>query len=131
MLVKVKNQNRYPFKGLYKGSMINIDANSHISMDYDEAVQFLGTYHAPVYDKHGQQKPESYKWLIIEEGDLVKALKDKIADKDQVEKTKFVCHACEKEFNTKNGLLAHIKKQHSDIMADSDARDELLDNEDI
>jgi hypothetical protein len=130
--VKVWNRNSFDHKEKFKGSIIEIPAHKFIEMDYDEAVLFRGQFFNPQFGKDMVQKPESYKWIEIDPEDRAKVLKERASDggESDVEKI-FPCHVCAKEFRTKNGLLKHIKDKHQDIMVDKDARDELLDNEDL
>ncbi len=131
LIVKVWNKNSYPYSEKFKDQPITIEANSYVEMDYDEAVLFMGTFRTPVKMKDGRQDPKSYKWLEIDKDDQ-KAVRDARASAagDAAEKT-FVCHVCQKEFRTKNGLLKHTRDKHIGQLVDKDARDELLDNEDL
>lgn len=129
--VKVHNLNIYEFKQMFKGQEILIPANEHVVMDYDEAIDFLGMFSPIKKLSSGLQDPKSYKKLKINEEDEQRVLAAKHkTNLDEVEK-KYVCHMCTKEFRTKQGLLKHIKASHVDSMVDKDAKDELLDDEDL
>ena len=130
MNVKVYNLNIYDFKQKYKGDIVLIEAGGFIEMDYEEAVMFLGKSSPMIKMKSGQQDPKSFKKLKIDEEDKLKA-KAIIEGRQEtsIEKV-FVCHACSKEFRTSNGLLKHVKDKHQ-AQLEKDARDELLDNEDL
>lgn len=128
--VKVWNHNEYTHKETFKEKVVVIEPHKFVVMDYYDAVQFLGQFFPMRHGKDGVQDPRSYKYLQIDPDDLKRfreQRESKSDDKDQV----FVCHRCMKEFLTKNGLLKHIKTRHIDEMADKDARDELLDDEDV
>ena len=127
--VKVWNRNTFDYKERFKGEDIFIKAGGFVKMDRWEANQFLGTYVPIKKNKDEQQDPMSFKYLEIDQEDL-KRIRDQQSGATDQQKT-FVCHACSKEFLTKNGLLKHIKTKHISEMADTDARDELIDDEDI
>lgn len=129
-IVKVHNKNDYPFQQQFKGKIVQIPAHKHIDMDYDEAVHFLGAYYAPVMTKGGVQDPKSYKYLEIDKDDEQRILAEKDGESSG-SKEKWACHMCGKDFRTKNGLMKHIKTKHVNDMVDEEARDELLDDEDI
>lgn len=128
-IVKVWNRNSFDHKELFKDDAVFIPAGKYIEMDYYDAVQFLGQFYPMKFGKDGIQDPKSYKWLEIDPEDKKKVFQSK-GDKDEKDQV-FVCHRCNKEFLTKNGLLKHIKTRHLDEMADKDARDELIDDEDV
>lgn len=130
--VKVWNKNTFPHEEKFKGTEILIPAGGFVKMDYDEAILFKGQFFSPVFGKDQVQKKESYKWIEIDADDRNEIIKSRSNDSGESETEKvFVCQACSKEFRTKNGLLKHIKDKHQSIMADKDAKDELLDNEDL
>jgi len=129
--VRVWNRNAYDHTETFKGSKVTIPAHKFIEMDYDEAVLFKGQFSNPQFGKDMVQRPESYKWIEIDKDDKAKVLKSRGSDSgDETEKV-FTCHVCMKDFRTKNGLLKHIKDKHQDMMVDKEAKDELLDNEDL
>jgi hypothetical protein len=128
--VKVHNRNIYPLVERFKGSTIKIEANSFMEMDYDEAMIFMGQFHPMQFDKGGVQKPESYKWIEIDKEDEERVKLQRGGAKS-AEKVKYVCQVCAQEFLTKNGLMKHVKSKHLDAMVDEDARDELIDDEEI
>ena len=128
--VKVWNRNSYDYKEKFKGEEIFIKAGGYVKMDRWEANQFLGSYVPIIKGKDEQQDPRSYKYLEIDQEDLRRIRIQQEGGSEGSQKT-FVCHACGKEFLTKNGLLKHIKTKHLDEMQDKDARDELIDDEDI
>jgi len=133
--VRVLNKSEYDYKEVFRGEHIIIPAGKCIVMDYDKAVTFLGTMGGFKVDKHGLQDPRSCKNLCIVSEDKVRIIEQrsgKSPDKKDAEGfSVFVCHACSKEFRTKNGLLKHIKLNHANLMVDDDARDELLDDEEV
>lgn len=130
-MVKVWNDNKYPYTENFRGNKVTIEAGGFVEMDYDQAVLFLGTFVPIVKGKNGLQDPRSYKMLRIDQEDRKNyVLNNSLGEKEDTEKV-FVCHACSKEFRTKKGLEKHIKDKHLNEMADDDARDELYDREDI
>jgi len=130
-MIKVQNNNEYDYNEKYKGQMISIKAHSFVEMDYEEAVIFLGKAVPIIRLKNGLQDPKSYKMLLISDEDKARARCVMGGEKSSDQEKVFVCQACMKEFRTKNGLLKHIKDKHQSQMVDDDARDELLDNEDL
>jgi hypothetical protein len=132
MNVKVHNLNVHPYSEEFKGIDINIEPGGYYEMDYYEAKMFLGKMGTPPKKlANGLFDPKSFKKLKIDEEDELRAKNELYAleSSDSVEKV-FVCQGCTKEFRTKNGLLKHIKDKHQAQM-EKDARDELLDNEDL
>ena len=132
MNVRVFNLNEYPYKEEFKGIDILIKPGGFYEMDYFEAKLFLSKIGTPPKKlANGLFDPRSYKMLKIDPEDEEKAKNEiySLQFSDSVEKV-FVCQACSKEFRTKNGLLKHIKDKHQSQM-EKDARDELLDNEDL
>jgi len=130
--VKIINQNSFDYVEMFNGVMIKIPAGQSIDMEYFEANQFLAKMNSLSFDKEGRIDPRSYKMLKIEPDDEKLALEEINRSNSTDEKSSvFVCHACGKEFRTKNGLLKHIKGSHVSDMADKEARDELLDDEGV
>jgi len=130
-LVKVHNLNDFDYSEKYNGQMIVIPAGEYIKMEYFEAEQFLAKKPPIWQDKSGGLDPRCLKHLKIDEDDK-KLLYEEMHDNPSSESEKaYVCHACFKEFRTQKGLLKHIKNKHIHLMADKDAKDELLDDEDI
>lgn len=129
--VKVLNLNDYDYEEMYNGTLIRIPAKGHVTMEYFEANQFLGKMNPLILDKEGRIDKKSYKMLRIDSGDLKDALDELNAPKTDEKDAVYVCHSCGKDFRTKKGLLTHIKRYHQGEMVDKDARDELLDDEEI
>lgn len=129
--VKLYNDNDLDHKERYKGAQIIIKAHDYIEMDYDEARQFMGQYFPYIKTKGGTQDPKSYKMLRIDEEDAQRIRDIKASNAGDEKEKVFVCQSCGNEFRTKKGLLKHIKSKHSSEMVDKEARDELLDDEDI
>jgi len=131
MNVKVWNKNDHDFKETFKGDLIEIKAHDYVEMDYEEAVIFLGKATPIIKMKSGLQDPRSFKRLWISDEDKA-AARDVMGGGDSSGESEkvFACHACSKEFRTKNGLLKHTKDKHISQM-EKDAADELLDNEDL
>jgi len=132
MNVKVYNLNKYDYKEVFKGSDILIPAGKYIEMDYFEAKLFMSKIGVPPQKlANGLFDPKTFKMLKIDEEDETRAknMAFSTSESSEVEKV-FVCQGCAKEFRTKNGLLKHIKDKHQSQM-EKDARDELLDNEDL
>lgn len=130
MLVKVYNENVYDFSQVFRDKAVFIPAKKFIEMEYDDALSFLGTYSPILKDKDGNHDPRGFKKLRIDETDAKKAKAEMFNIADERAKEVFVCHACGKEFQSKKNLMAHIKRSHSELMVDEEAREDLLDQED-
>lgn len=118
MLVKVVNDNVYPYTEKFKGQLIHIPAKGSITMDFNEASYFLGTMPGNIQvDANGIQKPESYKMLRIE----------KIATEPvkHEEPKKWTCMACGKHLHTKAAYEAHVSSEHLDELIEEDAKEKI------
>jgi len=130
--VRVVNKGSFEYRENYRGKMIIIPSGKHILMEYDDAVNFLGTMANYKRDKHGMQMPGSEKNLHIPDDDKIRIRELKAGNKVSTDKEPvYVCHACSKEFKSKPALMKHIKASHTEIMADDEARKELLDDKDL
>lgn len=65
-MVKVWNDNAYPFSQEFKGNKITIPPKSFCEMDYEEAVEFRGLFSPVIKDTDGVPLPESYKMIRVE-----------------------------------------------------------------
>lgn len=127
--VKVLNKNSHPYSEVFNGKIIEIPANGHVLMDYEDANRFMGKWCPIKKDKGGTPLPSSYKMLAIDPDDRARAeafLRNDIDTKAKGQKT-FVCHCCGDEFEKKKALIAHIKKRHMDQLVDDKTREELED----
>lgn len=64
--VKLYNRNKYDYSEIFNGVHIHIPASGHVVMDYEQANRFMGKMPAIKKDKHGNQLPETYKWLEMD-----------------------------------------------------------------
>lgn len=118
MMVKVLNENHYPYEENFRGKNIRIEPGKSIEMDHGEAVVFLGTMPPNVkVDKNGLQDPKTYKKLRIVKGGG-KLPEAKVAG--------FRCEKDGKVFQTEAELKQHIADNYAEDMVDEDARDEIL-----
>ena len=127
--VKLLNKNSYPYTEVFNGKIIEIPANGHIVMDYEEANRFMGKWCPIKKDKGGTPLPSSYKMLAIDPEDRARAeafLRNESDIKSKNQKT-FVCHCCSEEFEKKKHLISHIKKKHMDQIVDEKTREEIED----
>lgn len=113
-LVKVWNDNVYPYKELFKGDNILIPPNSYIEMEHDDAILFKGTYCMPKYDAGGAALPETFKKIRITSG-------TEGAAKQKIEFYK--CQACNYEATNMVDLDKHITENHLEQLADTKERD--------
>lgn len=112
MLVRVYNDNVYPYKEKFKGNWIEIQPKSFVEMDHNEASLFLGTMPGNIQvGANGLQKPESYKMLRIQKDWTV-------ADAPEVKK--YVCHACNTDLLTKAAYESHVETMHLEQMSPDD-----------
>lgn len=112
MMVKVWNDNEYTYTEKFKGQTLTIEPKKFISMDENEAHQFLGKMPANILvDANGRQKPESYKRLRI---DKSLATETAIA--------KFICNQDGKEFPNQEALDAHIEANYVEKILDEDSK---------
>ena len=110
-LVKVWNDNVFPYKENFKDEKIFINAKDFIEMENDDAVLFKGTFCSPSKDAGGGFKPETFKMIRIEQV------------KKPVARTSFFkCQACGKELGSAVELDKHITKEHSDILIEDEEK---------
>lgn len=65
-LVRVWNDNVYPFSQEYKGKKISIEPGKYVMMEPDEAVEFRGMYSPIIKDKDGNPHPRGYKMIRVD-----------------------------------------------------------------
>lgn len=65
MMVKVYNDNVHPYSEKFKDQKLEIPPHEFIEMEYEEAVQFLGTYSPIKVDADENPIPQCYKMLRI------------------------------------------------------------------
>lgn len=117
MLVKVVNDNVYPYRENFRGKEIYIGPKQSIEMDVNEANLFLGTMPGNIRRlANGEQDPETFKRLRIETGGA----------KVTAQAPKFKCMADGKEFNSQAELDAYIAETHVDTMVDEDAKEKVV-----
>jgi hypothetical protein len=115
-LVRVWNDNVFPFRQIFKDKEIFIGAKKFIEMEETEAYEFRGAYSPIVRDGDGQPTPESFKMIRIEKT-------DKTAHKPIAAAQENVCQACGKQFPNKKELEAHIDAEHLDQLSDKEEAD--------
>ena len=129
--VRVWNKHNLDHTEKFKGQVIHIPAGKCIEMDYFEAIAFKGQMVPYIRMKNGLQDPKSYKMIDLDKDDVEKVKAFLAGHRDEEKEKVYVCERCGKEFLTKNGLMKHIKKNHLDDMVEKEARDELIDDEDV
>lgn len=115
-LVRVWNDNVFPFRQYFKEKEIFIGPRKCIEMEETEAYEFRGAYSPIVRDADGQPTPESYKMIRIERT-------DKSAHQPVVAPAENVCQACGKQFPNKKELETHIDTEHLEQLADKEEAD--------
>jgi hypothetical protein len=115
-LVRVWNDNVFPFRQVFKGNEIYIGAKKFIEMEETEAYEFRGAYSPIVRDGDGQPTPESYKMIRVEKT-------DKSAHKPAPAAQEHICQACGKQFGNKKELETHIDSEHIEQLADKEEAD--------
>ncbi len=113
ILVRVWNDNVFPFRQLFRDKEIYIGPKKFIEMEETEAYEFRGAYSPIIRDGDGQPTPESFKMIRIEKT-------DKTAHKPMVAANETVCQACGKQFPNKKELDNHIDTEHLEELADKE-----------
>jgi hypothetical protein len=115
-LVRVWNDNVFPFRQVFKDKEIVIGAKKCVEMEETEAHEFKSAFSPIVRDADGQPTPESYKMIRVEKT-------DKSAHKPVVAPSEFACQACGLKFVNKKELETHIDSEHIEQLADKDEAD--------
>lgn len=104
--VKVWNKNIHPLTELFKGNQITIPAGKYIEMEFFEAHEFKGQYHAQPVDVDGRllDDPKHYKMITIE----------KAGGAEAVVLTDHMCLVCKHKSPSEEELDAHVKVRHAD-----------------
>lgn len=120
MVVKVWNDNTYPYAEKFRGDQINIAPKGYIEMEFYDAHQFLGQMPPNIeVDAAGQQLPKSYKMLRIEQDGQAPVIK------------KFVCMINGMEFQTQKALDEYIRINHMDSIVDEESKEEFKKDKSI
>jgi hypothetical protein len=115
-LVRVWNDNVHPYEEVFKGDQIYIKPKNFIEMDENEAVQFKGTFKAPVLNVDGVHMPEGFKMIRIERiSDQVESPK---ADDHQ-------CLVCKYKGSSQKDLEEHLKAHKGQLVVDEEAEAEI------
>ena len=110
--VRVWNDNRYPYSETFKGQKIEIPPKGFIKMDYEEAIEFKGTY-CPIHrDGDGQPLPTSYKMIRVETPSEAV-----VSDED----LDLVCHADGSVAANKQELAKKLKQHEHLAVKDEEA----------
>ena len=113
--VKVWNDNDYPYRENFKGTVIEIPPKKFIEMDYEDAIEFKSSFPnliAPDFDSAGNQKKTSYKMIRVD---------GRPSDED--EKSEYVCMSCKDVFGSEEALEIHIDKHHLGELEDQEVAD--------
>lgn len=114
MLVKVWNDNTYPYTEKFKGKQIDIAPKNYVEMDHNEASDFLGNNPGTArVNANGLQAPETYKMLRIEGSGPTRV-------------EQFKCMMDGKTFQSQEKLNEHIRINYTAQMVDTDAKDILM-----
>lgn len=117
--VRVYNRNKYPYREIYKGDLITIDAGAYHVMNEKDAEMFLGSYSSAKKTPQGVPDPTTFKML-----EIVKELKSG----SEKEVPKFICNADGKEFATKEELDAWEYENHLDKLSDQKVAEDIRKN---
>jgi hypothetical protein len=109
---QVWNDNVYPHVEKFKGVTLEIPAGGCISMDYEEANQFLCQFFPMQKTGGGQQDPKSFKRLRVEPLGTVEPAR-----------VPLVCHATG-QVVANEGELKKLNEEHAHLLHD-DAKEEL------
>lgn len=101
---KVWNLNTYPLTEEFKGKKIEIPAGKFIEMEFFEAHEFRGQYHAQPVDNDGRMLGDAkyYKMVKVEK---IGAVEVAVTHK---------CIVCMHTSPSEEELEAHIKVRHAD-----------------
>lgn len=115
-MVRVWNDNVYPYEETFKDQKIHIKPRTFIEMDEFEAIQFRGTYKSPVLNVDGVHLPEGFKMIRLEKVS---------ADSPQVKVDDHQCTACKYKGSSKVDLDEHLKVHKEQALVDEEAEAEL------
>lgn len=115
-LVRVYNDNVFPYEEVFKGDQILIPSKKFIEMDEDEAVQFKGTFKSPVLNVDGVHLPEGYKMIRIERIS---------ADAPIMKQDEHQCVACKYKGSSQIDLAEHMKTHKEQVLVDEQAEAEI------
>jgi hypothetical protein len=108
MMVKVWNENIYPYQEKFRNVLRVIEPKSYIEMDEDEAEYFLSKFTAPIRDSQNRPDPKFFKKLRIE----------KPAGYEKQD-TRLVCHANGQKVASAQELK-EVLSNFSHMLADKD-----------
>lgn len=116
-LVRVYNDNVYPYDEVFKGDKIHIPSKKFIEMDEFEAIQFRGTFKAPVLDADGNHTAAGFKMIRLEKitGEAPAAPKV-----DELQ-----CLACKYKATTKEDFNEHVKTHSAQMLIDEEAEEAI------
>lgn len=123
MQVKVWNDNIHDFtEPSFKGQKIVVPSKGHITMDYEEAIEFQGKFSSmPPEDCPEQEVPKYYKMIRIEKPEGATVLSP----------TEYVCQLTDKKFSTldeyKKHLVASAALYADQIVVDESAEAEIAE----
>jgi hypothetical protein len=120
--VKVKNLNVHPFSQKFKGVDIRLAAHGSsgdaIDMDYEEAVEFLGTFYPFKLDNKGNHDPKFFKMLKI----------DGKPEHHDAKKAEIRCPVCRELCPSWLDLEAHQRVMHQDQVLKDEEYQKWLDS---
>jgi hypothetical protein len=102
--VKIWNDNVHTYNETFKGEKISIPPGKFIMMEYDEAIQFKGTFAPIKLDADGRPTPEGYKMIRVEEPGAKAAVKA----------APMGCHRCGYKASSAKDLSEHTDLEHAD-----------------
>lgn len=117
--VKVWNDNAYDYTEVYREKTIMIPAKSFIMMEEDEAHDFKCSFSTITRNADGVPEKKSYKMIRIGDSPTTGST-TKSALKDSV------CHACNQDLITKKALEAHVKAEHSHLLAKDEKAEKAM-----
>lgn len=109
-MAKVYNDNFLPFTQTFEDETIHIEPEHFITMDFEKAHKFAGTYFPVAVDAGGRQKPESFKKIRVV----------KIGKGEEPAINNLKCQACSFIGQDKQDLDGHITSKHIGVMLDKD-----------
>ncbi len=138
-LVKVWNDNIYLYEEKFRGRLIEIDPNSYIEMDEDEAENFKAAFTFPHRDEQGRPDPRFFKKIRIEKPKVEESADDnlichangqKVSSVDELTKVlSNFSHMLAKDDEAEAEAKKHLKKENKELKERLSTIEKLLEEQ--
>jgi hypothetical protein len=115
MKVKVYNDNVHPYTEDFRGKKISIPPKAYIEMEYDDAVTFQSSFSPIIRDADGNDMPEGYKMIRIDEPPV----------KFEAKANPLLCVACRYLAHSEKDLKEHSTAHSADTVTDAEAEAQM------